>query len=240
MGFDADIAGWCPSNGIWTAFSKRFSFKLCRVLGRGFEQWGFDVASPYGLDAGLSGLDARIATLHAAAQLGPIGTEPHLLEAVELGFSEPAAAMSEALFAAQFAEYQKTGQLVCVSEAPINREPWFIYQGFQLGDVEVPWTIETLDPSPRFKTRGFRRAASMVNSKSAYLWHFVRPGEYTSQLVDHVRKNASIPSLGFAPGVPSVPDVTFGAYSDVNTNGVILQAIAYGLNGARPAIGWRA
>jgi len=229
-----------PQTASGLRFQSAYRSNYAGYLGRGFEQWGFKIASPYGIATDLSGFDARIATLHTAARLGPIGTEPHLLEGVEFGFSEPAFAMSEGLFAAQFAEYQKTGQLVCVSEAPINREPWFIYQGFQLGDVEAPWTVETLDPSPRFTTRGFRRAVSMVSSKAAYLWHFVRPGEYTSQLVDHVRKNASIPSLGFAPGVPSTPHVKLGSYSDVNTNGVILQAIAFGVNGARPAIEWRA
>ncbi|SMX22542.1 DUF3131 domain-containing protein [Boseongicola aestuarii] len=229
-----------PQTASGLRFKSAFRSNYASYLGRGFDQWGFEIASPYDVSTGLSGLDAQVAVLHAAARMGPIGTEPHLLEAVEMGFSEPAYSMSEALFAAQFAEYQKTGQLVCVSEAPINREPWFIYQGFQLGDVEVPWTVETLDPSPRFKTRGFRRAVSMVNTKSAYLWHFVRPGDYTSKLVDHVRQNAAIPSLGFAPGVPSVPTVKIGSYSDVNTNGVVLQAIAYALNGARPAVEWRA
>ncbi|MBT8413238.1 MAG: DUF3131 domain-containing protein [Boseongicola sp.] len=229
-----------PQTASGLRFQSAYRSNYAGYVGRGFEQWGFEVASPYSMSTDLSGFDSRVAILHTAAKLGPIGTEPHLLDGVEFGFSDAAYAMSEALFAAQYVEYQKTGQLVCVSEAPINREPWFIYQGFQLGDVEVPWTVETLDPSPRFTTRGFRRAVSMVNSKAAYLWHFVRPGEYSSQLVDHVRQNASIPSLGFAPGVPSAPHVTRPSYSDVNTNGVILQAIAFGLNGARPAIEWRA
>ena len=131
-----------------------------------------------------------------------------------------------------------TGKLACVSEGPINREPWFVYQGFQIGKVEAPWTFETLDPSPRFQTKGFIRAVDMLNSKAAFLWNAYRPVEYNDLLIAQVREKAKGSSLGFSPGVFSVTGKPEQAYSDINTNGVILQAIAYRLNGGKPCIDW--
>ena len=207
-------------------------------IARAFSLWGYPVILPYSVPRNGSEFDVGVHVLHDVAEFGPIGTEPHLLEAVELGASELARAASEALFAAQVEEYLSTGKLVCVSEGPINREPWFVYQGFQIGDVEAPWTYETLDPSPRFQTKGFTRAIDMLNSKAAFLWNVYRPNEYTDMLISHVREKAKNSSLGFSPGVFSVTGRTDQAYSDINTNGVILQAIAYRLNGGKPCIHW--
>ena len=220
-------------------FVSAYQSNYAGYLARGFNLWDFSVASPYPVPNHVAGMDAEVEFLHAAAQLGPVGTEPHLLEAVELGGLGPSRAVSEALFAAQVEEYLATGKLVCVSEGPINREPWFVYQGYQIGDVAQHWTAETLDPSPRFKTKGFLRAIDMLNTKAAFLWHVVRPGEYTDLLVDRVRKQAKGSSFGFAPGVFSVTGKADQMYSDANTNGIILQAIAYRLNARTPAISWR-
>ena len=155
-------------------------------IARAFGLWGYPVTSPYSEPGSGSSFDRGVDILHEVAEFGPIGTEPHLLEAVELGASDLARAASEALFAAQVEEYLSTGKLVCVSEGPVNREPWFVYQGFQIGKDQDPWTFETLNPSPRFKTKGFIRAVDMLNSKAAFLWNVYRPGEYNDLLVAQV------------------------------------------------------
>jgi Protein of unknown function (DUF3131) len=207
-------------------------------IARAFGLWGYPVTSPYSVPKPGSAFDRGVHVLHDVAEFGPIGTEPHLLEAVELGASDLASAASKALFAAQVEEYLSTGKLVCVSEGPINREPWFVYQGFQIGKDEAPWTFETLDPSPRFQTKGFVRAVDMLNSKAAFLWNVYRPSEYSDLLIAQVREWAKGSSLGFSPGVFAVTGKPEQAYSDINTNGVILQAIAYRLNGGKPCADW--
>lgn len=209
-------------------------------ISRAFGLWGYDVKSPYRAPGSIALMDRNVETLGEMTLFGPIGTEPHLLEAVELGHSEWGRSASEALFTAQFEEYLATGKLVCVSEGPINREPWFVYQGYQIGATANAWTVETLDPSPRFKTRGFQRAVDMLNSKAAFLWHACRPGDYHDKLISTVRQHAKQGTLGFAPGVFTVSGLSDQTYSDVNTNGVILQAIAYKLNGRKPATEWKA
>ena len=215
-----------------------FGSNYAGYIARAFALWGYPVTSPYSVPQPGSPFDRGVHILHDVAEFGPIGTEPHLLEAVELGASDLARAASEALFAAQIEEYLSTGKLVCVSEGPINREPWFVYQGFQIGKDEVPWTFETLDPSPRFRTQGFIRAIDMLNSKAAFLWNVYRPNEYTDMLIARVREEAKGSSLGFSPGVFSVTGKPDQAYSDINTNAVILQAIAYRLNGGKPCVDW--
>lgn len=234
------ILSGVPHTRIGGGLESAYTSNYAGYIMRAFALWGFDVARPYPLLGNLRGLDADVATLHAAAKMGPIGTEPHLLEAVELGYSDTARAMAEALFAAQVSESAATGRLICVSEAPIDREPWFIYNGYQIGATETPWTVETSDNSVRYTTRGFRRSVERVNSKAAFLWHAVRSGDYTSQLVAHTREFAADPGLGFAPGVLTVAQDSSRGYADINTNAIILQAIAYSLNDARPAISWRA
>ncbi|WP_413717754.1 DUF3131 domain-containing protein [Silicimonas sp. MF1-12-2] len=207
-------------------------------IARGFGLWGYPVRSPYSEPPPGSSFDRGVHILHDVAEFGPVGTEPHLLEAVELGASDLARAASEALFTAQVEEYLSTGKLVCVSEGPINRAPWFVYQGFQIGPDGGRWTVETLDSSPRFRTKGFLRAIDMLNSKAAFLWNAYRPGEYSDLLIEQVREKAKTESLGFSPGVFSVTGTPDQAYSDINTNGVILQAIAYRLHRGTPCVDW--
>ncbi|WP_282182640.1 DUF3131 domain-containing protein [Aliiroseovarius marinus] len=209
-------------------------------IARGFGLWDFPVKSPYADPKPGSSFDQGVQILHDVARFGPIGTEPHLLEAVELGASPLARTAADALFAAQIKEYRATGKLTCVSEGPVNREPWFVYQGYQITEDGGSWTAETLDPSPRFKTKGFVRAVDMLNSKGAFLWNAHRPNDYTDRLVDEVREKAKTEKLGFSPGVFAITGTSDQAYSDINTNGVILQAIAYRLNGGTPCVDWTA
>ncbi|NNU79968.1 DUF3131 domain-containing protein [Halovulum dunhuangense] len=205
---------------------------------RGFALWGFEVASPYRTSGIETGFAADVEILHEIARLGPIGAEPHLLGAVELGQSDVARVAADALMAAQIAEHRATGRLLCVSEVPIDREPWFVYQGYQIG-AEDPWVIRSGNPAPRFDTPGFRRSVEMVSTKAAFLWHVTRPGPYSDLLIAHVREKARGTVHGFAPGVLTALDAGVPNYADLNTNGVILEAIAMRLNGGRPAIEWR-
>ncbi|WP_424940737.1 DUF3131 domain-containing protein [Aliiroseovarius sp. S253] len=247
LGIGDIVRGWdlektiqdgTPMTVRGTKMVSAYQSNYAGYIARGFALWGYPVTSPYTDPRPGSRFDQGVQILHEIAQFGPIGTEPHLLEAVELGTSPRARAAAEALFAAQIDEYQATGKLVCVSEGPVNREPWFVYQGYQIADDGGKWTAETLDPSPRFQTKGFVRAVDMLNSKGAFLWNAHRPNDYTDRLVNQVREKATTSELGFSPGVFSVTGKSDQAYSDINTNGVILQALAYQLNGRIPCVKW--
>lgn len=247
LGISDIIAGWdleqtihdgVPLTVRGSKLVSAYRSNYAGYIARGFGLWGYPVTSPYAAPKPGSRFDQGVQILHDVARFGPIGTEPHLLEAVELGASPLARTAADALFAAQIDEYRATGKLVCVSEGPVNREPWFVYQGYQITDDGGQWTAETLDPSPRFKTKGFIRAVDMLNSKGAFLWNAHRPNDYTDRLVEQVRQKATTDELGFNPGVFAITGQSDQAYSDINTNGVILQAIAFRLNGGIPCVEW--
>ena len=195
-----------------------------------FRRWGVPARSPYEVLANLSASDGQMALLEAAARIGPFGAEPLLLEAMELGMSTESAYLADVLFAAQLEDFRETGRLICVSEGPIDRSPWFLYQGLQLDAQDRTWAFDTVGREPEYRTPEFREANLVVSSKAAYLWLAYQPHEYSDKLVRFVRKVAKTKN-GFASSIFSKTGRPTEAYSDLNTNGVILQAIASRLAG---------
>ena len=167
--------------------------------------------------------DAQIATLYQTASLGAIATEPFALQAIEQEMDGQTHPILDALFDAQLGWFEATGLLRAVSETPIDREPWFLYSGVRL-DIEGPeaWVVGTIsDP-----TASPGSASSIVSSKAAYLWKAVHPHAYSDLLVDTIRQNARIPGHGFSVGVYSDTLLPVPNYTVINTNGIILSAIA--------------
>ena len=76
----------------------------------------------------------------------------------------------------------------------------------------------------------------MVSSKGAFLWSAVRPQAYSRLLLSYVRARARTTDLGYASGIFSATGEPTANYSDINTNGIILSAIAYILGGRRPLL----
>ena len=86
----------------------------------------------------------------------------------------------------------------------------------------------------RFRTAGFAYANRMLSTKAAFLWDAVRPGELSHKLLERAVRDTALPNLGFAVGIyKSTDQPTFG-YSGMNTNGIILEAIAYAMRGGKP------
>ncbi|TNJ48380.1 DUF3131 domain-containing protein [Phaeobacter sp. B1627] len=196
---------------------------------RAFRRWGFEVNSPYEVLAGRSEADGQMALLESASRIGPFGAEPLLLEAMELGMSPESAYLADVLFSAQLEEYEETGRLVCVSEGPINKSPWFLYQGLQLDAAPRTWAIDSVDLEPEYRTRAFVEENLVVSSKAAFLWSAYKPQEYSELLRDHVRRIAKTRN-GYASSIFVKSGMPTSSYSDLNTNSVILQAIAHRLN----------
>ena len=87
-----------------------------------------------------------------------------------------------------------------------------------------------------YQTPAFRAAARMVSTKSAYAWAALTPHPYAQALLGLVRSKARIQDLGFASGIYAETGLATAGYSDSNTNGVVLEAIAYLLAGRKPAL----
>ena len=171
---------------------------------------------------------AKKAFLVSAANAGPIGTEPHLTEAVELGYSEPAEFLAGILYDAQVKRFEETGRLTCVSEAPIDSAPWFIYQGYQLTGkgTQGNWAISGAGSNPQWRTAKFADKIRMVVSGSAYLWYAARPDDYTARLCAYVSKHGKTEDEGFSPGIYERSDRA-DEYPDINNNALILESIAF-------------
>jgi len=65
-----------------------------------------------------------------------------------------------------------------------------------------------------------------VSSKAAFLWAAYHPGAYADALIAHIREKARL-EIGFASNVNTATGLATQNYTDLNTNGIILQAIAH-------------
>lgn len=176
-----------------------------------------------------SGAEARKAFLAELGGIGPISTEPSLSETVEIGPSAYSTVIADVLGKAQQKRYEETSHLTCVTESPIDQEPWFTYQGYDLKqEGEAAWTVYSWNSDKRWTVPSFASKFRMVSTKAAYLWYATHPSAYTEKLWQHVREKAKAPRYGFHPGVYETSGRTPGNI-DVNTNAAILEAVAFAL-----------
>lgn len=197
---------------------------------RAFRRWGLDVRSPYEVFEGFSPHDGQRALLEAAAAIGPFGAEPLLLEAMELGMTAESAYLAEVLFAAQLEEYRETGEVVCVSEGPIDEPPWFTYQGLLLDRPERTWAIDTVGEELEYRNSGYWETHRVFSTKAAFLWAAYQPHELSDRMVALARSRGRTRN-GFASSIYSRTGRATQHYTDINTNAVILQAISRMLEG---------
>lgn len=150
---------------------------------------------------------------------------------MELGMSQESAYLADVLFGAQLEDFRETGRLICVSEGPIDKAPWFLYQGLQLDAQERTWAFDTVGQEPEYRTPEFRAENLALSSKAAFLWSAYQPHDYSEKLVSFTR-NIARTKNGFASSIYLKTGRPTEAYTDLNTNGVILQAIAHRLAGS--------
>jgi hypothetical protein len=193
-----------------------------------FGDIGLPLVSPYPPLTGAGSADARMALMYAVAAMGSFGTEPLLLQAIERGATAESGFLADVLFDAQLEWYETTGRLKCVSEVPLNIAPWFTYQGLRIDRLGAEaWTIQSSDRSAEYQTEAFRQKTELLSAKSAYLWAAVHPHPYSHRLLEVIRDKARIDGFGFSVGVFTETMLPMENYSDLNTNGVILSAIAH-------------
>jgi Protein of unknown function (DUF3131) len=214
----------------------RFRSHCAHYTSRAFRDRGVDALSPYDVQEVASKTDREMLLLHSLGDLGALGAEPLLFEALEMGMSEPSNLLASVLFSAQRHAFERTKTLYCVSEAPLNRAPWFSYQGLNVTSAEERWMVTAVSDDPQFDTPEFRRETALVNTKAAYLWAAHKPGPYSTLLARHVRARARLDDMGFSPGVFMATGEGMPGYADVNTNGIVLEAIAFIMRGRKPRL----
>ena len=195
---------------------------------QGYLSWGLDVAPVF--DDWSLDMDGSVRFLNEIERRGRIATEPTITEEIEIGGTEQTRLVADVLYGAQIKRYRETGILTCRSEGPIDGPPYFTYQGYQLTPDGGEFVVDGRDLEQKAQLGD---NWGMVSTKGCFLWHAARPGEYSDKLIKLARNNGRIEGLGFASGIhESTGKAT--ALTDVNTNGLILESIAYILNGRAP------
>jgi hypothetical protein len=212
------------------------SFNYIHYIARAYKLWGIEVATGFDRPLAPGDDDAGAAFLAHVAAIGPIASEPSATEAVELGHSPHSRILADVLYAAQKERYVETGHLTCVSEAPIDRKPWFTHQGYSLDTTKGSrWTVESAFTDPRWLTNEFADAFRMVSSKAAYLWLAERGDDYAVELRDFIVEKAASARRGFHPGIYETSGLA-PRLMDVNTNAAVLESIAFIEAGRRPLV----
>lgn len=181
-----------------------------------------------------SSAEARAAFVAELAGIGPISTEPSIIEELELGRTPVTNVIAEELDRAQRRRYEETKKFTCVSEGPIDADPWFTYQGYDLArEGEAAWTVYPSVTHPKWATPEFAERYRMVSTKAAFAWFASRPSAYTEALWRHARDGARARQHGFHPGIYEASGKP-PANIDVNTNAIVLESVAFVLNGRKP------
>ncbi len=202
----------------------------------GYEQYaakalmfmGLDVTKAARYDVGVAVLpvegqpvayDARLPRGHKGTH-NAVLSEPYILEGVEFGFNAITLPLARSLLLAQQNRYARTGILTAVSEDHIDQKPWFVYYSV-LNDLE-PWAA--FDPDYH-DASAFR----CLSTKAAMGWGELFEGDYAQTLRNNV-KDLLNEERGWYSGRYEASGKINTAITS-NTNGVILEILAYQAKG---------
>lgn len=153
----------------------------------------------------------------------PVVPEPWLLDALEHGFDAVTLPVSRALLRAQERRWQHGGPLTAVSEDALDRPPWFAYSS--LLDEGARWAALGPDGERLPGALGF-------STKAAVAWGVLFEGDYPERLLAAAAELA-VPGEGLQAGRYDATWKPNRALS-LDTNAVVLEALAYRVNG--PAV----
>ncbi|NEY91747.1 DUF3131 domain-containing protein [Tabrizicola oligotrophica] len=192
----------------------------------GMRLWGLDVASPLDDIAKLGSADAEERLLALTSSFGLLAAEPSFLHLLELQDSPTSSFLADCVDSLQRRLANEIGQAVAPSESPLDKSPWFTYQGFDLRRLDDPWRVEFGAKSDDIRWNGKLESLKATSTKAAYLWHALRPNAHSLHLLRSLRAKARH-DTGFDSAVYVASQTPTMGYSDLNTNAVILQSIAY-------------
>lgn len=164
-------------------------------------------------------VDERRAADHGG-QRAPLVPEPWLLDGVERGLDAVTLPVVRALLKVQERRAAITGRLTAVSEDALDRPPWFAYSAIVDGDDA--WTALGPDGAPAEGALGF-------STKAAVAWGVLFEGPYPARLLSAAEALVE-PGRGLLAGRYDATGEPNRALS-LNTNAVVLEALAYRVRG---------
>lgn len=156
---------------------------------------------------------------HGGAR-APVLSEPWILDALENGFDAVTLPIARALLLVQARRFAATGRLTAVSEDHLDRPPWFSYSAILDGDER--WTAHAPDGKPA-------PGAFTFSTKAAVAWAVLFAGQYPDRLLE-AAEALVVPGEGVLAGRYDATGAPNRVLS-LNTNAVILEALAYRLRG---------
>ncbi|HEX9242919.1 MAG TPA: DUF3131 domain-containing protein [Anaeromyxobacter sp.] len=161
---------------------------------------------------------------HGGAR-APVLSEPWILDAIENGLDAVTLPAARAILLAQEHRFAVTGRLTAVSEDHLDRPPWFAYSSILDGDDA--WSARAPDGKPAPGAFG-------LSAKAAVGWGVLFEGAYPERLLEAAAALV-VPGEGLYAG--RYDDGTPNRVLSLNTNAVVLEALAYRIRGpARAAV----
>ncbi|MEM7191052.1 MAG: DUF3131 domain-containing protein [Pseudomonadota bacterium] len=143
-------------------------------------------------------------------------SEPYILTGIEFGFDVEGEILAERVYRAQESRYRDTGILTAVSEDNLDQEPYFIYNTVYANGKAWNAISESNEDLSHLRT---------LSAKAAFGWDVLFDTEYTRRLRANV-ESARSDSFGWFAGTYE-SDGRSNEVATANTNGIILETIAY-------------
>lgn len=153
-------------------------------------------------------------------------SEPYILDGIEFGWDHISQELAWRVYKAQEKRAASTGILTAVSEDNIDQPPYFVYNTVFTDGKAWNAIAETGDDASQFKT---------LSAKAAIGWHMLYETGYTQKLVEKAASLAN-PERGWYSGLYEVSGEPNKAIT-ANTNGIILEALAYKQSGKLMKLG---
>ena len=167
--------------------------------------------------------DDRLPGDHGGAR-APVLSEPWILDAIEYGLDAVTLSAARSLLLVQARRFTATGRLTAVSEDHLDRAPWFAYSSILDGDDL--WSARAADGRPAPGAFGF-------STKAAVAWGVLFEGAYPERLLEAAAALVE-PGEGLVAGRYDESGAPNRVLS-LNTNAVVLEALAYRVRGAARA-----
>lgn len=164
-----------------------------------------------GIDIATDSRDPKIYTAH-----NYVVSEPYILDGIEYGWDVTSRELAFRVYSAQKNRYKRTGILTAVSEDNIDQAPYFVYNTVFTDGAAWNAITEKGDNAANFKT---------LSTKAAFGWYVLYNDQYTQLLIDRV-STLYDPEKGWYSGFYE-KQLTPNKALTANTNGIILQALAY-------------
>jgi hypothetical protein len=149
-----------------------------------------------------------------------ITSEPYMLDGLEYGWDVSSRELAYRIFEVQKKRYEKTGMVTAVSEDHLDRAPHFIYNCVYADGEEWNCVTESGDPADELR---------QLSTKAAFAWWVLFDDPYSDVLI-RAAEDLYDPQNGWYSGRYESSGAVNKAIT-ANTNGVILEALNYRING---------